>query len=130
MEGVDFNLPGVAAEDLEERYSEYARFCSASVPEPSERIQSITFIHNGEEWTATVGEKLRGTKTETRRRRGERVEVTSPLSDDATVLAIFPGEPYKVMTDARPVTPLRSRWENPFFAGKHAIRHEVGFNVS
>lgn len=33
------------------------------------------------------------------------------------VLAIFPGSLYLVVTDARPLTPKASNWENPFMAG-------------
>lgn len=82
-----------------------------------ERIYEIQWSHDGEEWTATVGASLRGTRTQTRRINGERREVTDRLSDAARVLAIFSGVPYVVVTDARPLGHGRSRWSNPFMAG-------------
>lgn len=51
-------------------------------------------------------------------RRGEADDVTTRLSDGATVLAIFPGNPYLVVTDAWPMTDRFSGWENPFLVEK------------
>jgi hypothetical protein len=82
------------------------------------RIYSIHFNHDGEEWIATVGEQLRGTRTRTRRRGGRNVDVTNELRDPATVLAIFSGTPFFVVTNARPITGLVSAWVNPFMAGQ------------
>ena len=39
-------------------------------------------------------------------------------SDFATVLAIFPGVPYRVVIDAPPFGNSRSTWVNPFMAGE------------
>ena len=40
------------------------------------------------------------------------------MSDPAVVQAIFPGDPYVVVTDKRPIGTARSKWENPFMAGR------------
>jgi hypothetical protein len=123
-------IPGVADDDVEERYAEFARLCGALVPADGNRIESIVFTHNAERWTATVGQTLLGEKTQTRRRKGGAVEITSPLSDPAKVLAIFPGDPYLILTDARPLTPLVSHRENPFMQSERAICSVARFEVS
>jgi hypothetical protein len=48
--------------------------------------------------------------------RGKPVYLETPVSDPATVLAIFPGDPFLVVTD-KGVAGVRSEWENPFMAG-------------
>ena len=83
---------------------------------PERRIYSITFVHDGEEWTATVGEQLRGIKHRVTRSKGQQLERTTPISDAAMVLAIFPGAPYIVVTD-KGINQKYSKWENPFMAG-------------
>ena len=88
-----------------------------SVPDVTKRIYSIRYTHDGAEWTATVGEELRGTRTRKRPRKEQVVEVTEQLSDPATVLAIFAGSPYMVTTNAR-LAGARSAWENPFMTGQ------------
>jgi hypothetical protein len=40
------------------------------------------------------------------------------VRDPAVVLAIFPGVPWLVVTDARPVGTKLSAWVNPFMAGR------------
>ena len=83
------------------------------------RVYSITFVHNGERWTATVGESLRGKGFRTSRSRGMRIEREYPVSDPAIVMAIFPGIPYMVVTNHRMRGQrVGSAWENPFFAGE------------
>lgn len=107
-----FFIPGVPAADEEEMYARMAAACSVGVPARGERIYSITFMSRGEEWTATVGEQLKGTKWERHKVRGETVERQAHLSDAAEILAIFPGYPFMVVR-----TSGRSAWENPFMAG-------------
>jgi hypothetical protein len=115
---MEFFVPAATTENIDEVYTSFAKMCHASVPPPDRRIYSIRFIHDGEEWIATVGEKLRGTRTRTRQRGGRNVDVTNQLSDAATVLAIFSGTPYLVVTNARPITGIVSAWVNPFMAGQ------------
>ena len=81
-----------------------------------ERLYSISFRHDGEDWIATVGEQLRGTKTLVKRVKGKKIEGVVPLSDGATVVAIFPGTPYRVWLDGSP-----SAWTNPFYAGNPTV---------
>jgi hypothetical protein len=109
-----FFVPAATPEGQEFVFVELARLAAQAVPQPSERIYSITYDHDGEEWTATVGESLRGVRRNRRRSKGS-LDREIPLADAALVLAIFPGTPYVVVTDSRPVGRVRS--ENPFIAG-------------
>ncbi len=112
-----FFVPNARDGKDEELYASLAKTASRSPLPQGERIQSISWTHDGEEWVATVGEQLRGTKTQMRTRQKKRVSVTGRLSDPATVLAIFPGSPYMVVTNSG-LDPVRSRWANPFMAGQ------------
>ncbi len=118
-----FFVPNVPPEDEETAFGRLAEWCRQPVPERERRIYSITYTHDGEEWTATVGQRLHGI----RRRRPSRKRSMSPfapepppehLSDSATVLAIFAGVPYFVVTNKRLEEGVRSAWENPFMAGQ------------
>jgi len=96
----------------------WAAAAQRPVPELSERIYSIPFEHDGETWEATVGQTLCG---------NERSSKNYPalpgvrLSDPATVLAIFPGYPYVVVTDGGFSEGQQSMWANPFFASRPSI---------
>ena len=84
------------------------------VPPPGERVYSITFRHNRQEWTATVERLLTGTKTVRWimwRKPGVR------LSSPQLVIAIFDGNPAMVVTYCWPFGTSRSEWANPFKAG-------------
>jgi hypothetical protein len=111
-----FFVPFATPEDQEEVYAGLAEWAHKNyapvmrwkrdlLPPREQRIYSITFSRDDERWTATVGEKLRGERSRKPRRRGafQRVET---LSDRATVLAIFPGDPCiirrKPMTESDP----------------------------
>jgi hypothetical protein len=109
----NFFFPQVEPEKQEAAYAEVAAWSHQTIPE--RRIYSITYAHDGEEWTATVGEFMSGVRYRTRRSRGERIETKQHLSDSAMVLAIFPGVPFFVVTDSGGG---RSKWENPFMAGR------------
>ena len=114
-----FFIPPLAATspvDPDEAYAELARFAGRPVPPKNQRIASIVFLHDVETWTATVGHPLSGTHLRQRTRRGRRVEIEQRLRDNATVLAIFAGHPYMVVTDARPLGTVVSEWINPFMA--------------
>lgn len=108
-----FFVPKVPPEKQEEIYLELARAIGRAAPTGGARIYSISYTHNGEHWTATVGEQLRGSATKTSRSRGQRVERTLPLSNDSTVLAIFPGVPFQVWHDN-----VSRTWANPFLTGE------------
>ncbi len=74
-------------------------------------------MNDGEQWTATVGESLKGIGYKTVRSRGTKKEHTIKLHDSAVVVAIFAAGPYVVATDGGLMRGGRSRWENPFYVG-------------
>lgn len=113
-----FFVPAATPENQEEVYAGFAKWCNTSIPKHTERVYSITYIHDGEEWTATVGEPLRGIRRQISRSRGKRVERKIQLSDPAIVLAIFPGDPFMVVTNHRVARDVGSAWVNPFLAGR------------
>jgi hypothetical protein len=112
-----FFVPAATPENQESVYAEFAKQAGRSALPVIDRIYSITYRHDGEEWTATVGEKLKGVGYKTSRVKGEKIEKEFGLSDPAVVLAIFPGNPYIVITNHRIPRNVGSRWENPFMAG-------------
>ncbi len=120
--GTDFFVPEDYVPEgytSESAYAELAKFAGAALSPPERRIASITWLSNGEIWTATVGQTLGGTSTRKRTRGGRKVDVTEHLHDPAKVLAIFTGPPcYLVVTDARPLSAGVSHWENPLMAGQ------------
>jgi hypothetical protein len=116
-----FFIPGVAPETEEAVYAQLAQICRSGVPDFDRRLYSITYVHDGVQWTTTVGKQLKGIGSKIIRRRGKRVEQTASHSDFATVLAIFPGVPYTVFTDG-----FRTLWANPFYAGEP--RHATYFS--
>lgn len=113
-----FFVPAATAENQESVYAEFAKWCTRPVPDMAQRIYSITYAHDGEEWTATVGHNLTGVRCRTVRSRGQKIERTSQVGDPAIVLAIFPGVPYMVVTNHRIGGNVGSAWENPFMAGQ------------
>ena len=117
-ENPTFFVPAATPENRESVYASFAEWCKCPVPTLEKRIFSITYVHDGEEWTATVGESLRGTRLRTSRSGGRKTERTSHLSDPAIVLAIFPGSPFMVVTNHRIAGNVGSAWENPFFVGR------------
>jgi hypothetical protein len=102
-----FFIPGFPADEFETRYAALAEACHSAVPDPAERIYSITFGDDGDEWTATVGLPLAGVHRRTGR-----------VGDPATVLAIFPGTPFMVVTDYGVRDGVQSAFVNPFMAGQ------------
>jgi hypothetical protein len=82
--------------------------CRSSVPSFDKRIYSVNYVHDGVEWTATVGETLRGVGRKTVRRREQKFEGSTSHSDPATVRAIFgvTDKLVTVMTDGH----LRTQW--------------------
>ena len=113
-----FFVPASAPDTTEADYEALAKVAQRAVPELAERIYSINYRHDGEDWVATVGQTLHGSKTRMVRSGGRNVERRQSLADPATVLAIFPGAPFVVVTNHRLAGNVGSRWENPFFAGQ------------
>lgn len=97
-----FFVPEAEPEEQEAAYSELATASSTTAPPLAERIYSVTFLHDGEEWTATVGKRLQGVTLPPRYSRSRRPFRERQLSDPAVVLAIFPPDrpngPYIVWT--------------------------------
>jgi len=108
-----FFVPHIDPEKHEEIYAELAQIAQRAVPLAGSRIYSITFRHNGETWTATVGETLKGTRIHTKGRGRTRIEREVPVRDGSTVMAIFPGVPFMVWHDG-----ASRHWTNPFMAGE------------
>ena len=121
----EFFVPYVEAEQSEQIYATLAELASRTVPPLNARVYSITFHHDGVEWTATVGEQLHGIeRRQSRKQRaqsrqtGLHCETVRHHSDPAEVLAIFAGVPFIVVTNARIGDGRGSAWVNPFMAGK------------
>jgi hypothetical protein len=103
-------------EQAERLYDALAEFAGCDPAPADRRVQSIGFTHDGAEWVAEVGEELRGRRTTQQLRRGEVIERTEHLSSSSRVLAVYPGTPFVVVTDAQPITGAPSEWANPFSA--------------
>jgi hypothetical protein len=112
-----FFLPRASDDEQAERlYEALAEFAGCEAAPPAERVHSIVFTHDGAQWTATVGEELTGVRSTQQLRRGELIERTEHLSSPSRVLAVYPGTPHVVVTDAQPITGTPSEWANPFTA--------------
>lgn len=110
-----FFLPRAADADQAERlYEALAEFAGCAPAPPGQRIASVAFQLGGVRWVAAVGEELTGSRTTSRLRRGELLEHTEELTSPTRVLAIYPGRPCTVVTDAAPITGATSDWANPF----------------
>jgi hypothetical protein len=117
-----FFLPRAADDEQAERlYDALAEFAGCEPAPPGERVQSIAFARDGWQWEATVGEELRGERTTRLVRRGEVLEHTENSASACRVLAVYPGTPYVVVTDAQPITGTPSEWANPFTAEPERI---------
>lgn len=112
-----FFLPRASDDEQAERlYGALAEFAGCEPAPPGQRVQSISFTHGGAEWVAEVGEELSGRRTTQQLRRGELIERTETLTSTSRVLAVYPGTPFVVVTDAQPITGTPSEWANPFLA--------------
>jgi hypothetical protein len=117
-----FFLPRAADADQAERlYEALAEFAGCAPASPGERLRAITFTADGARWEAEVGAELRGRRTTQRLRRGELLEHTEELRSATRVLAIYPGDPVVVVTDAQPITGAASEWANPFTATPDSV---------
>ncbi len=112
-----FFIPRASDDEQAERlYDALAEFAGCEPAPPGRRVRSITFTQDGAQWTASVGEELGGRRTTRFLRRGELIERTETLTSTARVLAVYPGTPFVVVTDAQPITGTPSEWANPFSA--------------
>src|SRR4051794_39029950 len=114
---VAFFLPRASDDEQAERlYDALAEFAGCEPAPPGRRVRSITFSADGAQWVAEVGAELTGQRRTQQLRRGELIERTEQLSSPSRVLAVYPGTPYVVVTDAQPITGAASEWANPFTA--------------
>jgi hypothetical protein len=112
---VAFFVPRASdAEQAERLYDAFAEFAGCEPAPRGERVQAVAFTQDGVEWVAEVGEELRGERTTRQLRRGELIERTETLTSSSRVLAVYPGTPFTVVTDAQPITGAPSEWANPF----------------
>lgn len=118
MEAPEFFVPQAEPDEQESAYAELAALAQRHVPLTTDRIYSITFEHDGTEWIATVGKQLRGHTIANPRARAKKRRVERQRSDCATVLAIFAGVPYIVVTDEGAIAGGGTAWANPFMAGQ------------
>ena len=117
-----FFLPRASDDEQAERlYDALAEFAGCEPAPPDRRVASIAFLQDGARWIAAVGEELRGQRPTRQLRRGELVERTETLTSAARVLAVYPGTPFVVVTDAQPITGTPSEWANPFSAGPEEV---------
>lgn len=120
---LQFFLPFVEPHEQEKAYSALAERAGRSIPSNDSRIYSITYRHDGEEWTATVGKQLHGHTIADPRARAKKRRTERPVGDFAIVLAIFPGVPFLVFTDSGNSKRSRSAWKNPFMARPTSVKY-------
>jgi len=119
-----FFLPRADDDEQAERlYDALAEFAGCEPAAPGRRVHSIGFPQDGAQWTAEVGEELTGVRTTQQLRRGELIERREELGSAARVLAIYPGTPFTVVTDAAPITGAQSEWANPFTAEPERVTY-------
>jgi hypothetical protein len=124
-----FFIPGVPQDAQEEVLARLAQLRHVPVPLLPERIFMLTWEHNSEEWTAVVGETLRGIRLRYPKSRRKPIERGLPVSDSAVVLAILPGEPFFIETDGGRSQGVATRWSNPILARDiKASEHFSPFN--
>jgi hypothetical protein len=110
-----FFLPRADDDEQAERlYDALAEFAGCEPAPPGRRVHSIAFTQDGARWVAEVGKELSGQRTTQQLRRGELIERTETLTSTSRVLAVYPGTPFVVVTDAEPITGTPSEWANPF----------------
>lgn len=121
---VAFFVPRASDDEQAERlYDALAEFAGCEPAPAAERVQSIAFSQDGADWVAEVGEELRGERTTRQLRRGELIERTETLTSTSRVLAVYPGPPFTVVTDAQPITAAPSEWANPFTVEPDGVTH-------
>lgn len=111
-----FFVPLVDADKQEDAYTEMAALIGAATAPPANRIYSMTWKHNDTEWTATVGEQLRGIATIEKGRGRSKREIRVPRSTNDTVIAIYPGAQFMIMHDNR-----SKIWNVPIYANPISV---------
>ena len=114
---VAFFVPRASDDEQADRlYDAFAEFAGCEPAPPDRRVYSIAFSHDVARWVAEVGQELPGERTTRQLGRGELIERTESVSSTSRVLAVYPGSPFTVVTDAQPITSAPSEWANPFTA--------------
>lgn len=114
-----FFVPFTPSDAVEARYVLLAQRAGCfAAPPREERIASVSFAHNGEEWTAEVGKRLYGKRSDGLMLNGQQLIREHETDDPAVVLAIFPGNPYVVITDGGKAEQRISRWSDRFTVGR------------
>lgn len=114
---VSANAPDTQAED----YASIKDSVLCASPNDAKRIYSISFMHDGTQWNATLGERLSGSRRIERSAKREPQRFERVL-DSAIIRSIFaPNKnytngPFVVVTDQGVSVGERSKWANPFFA--------------
>src|SRR3954465_14273028 len=121
---VAFFVPRASDDEQAERlYDALAEFAGCEPAPPARRVRSIGFTQDGAQWVAEVGAELPGARPTRQPRRGELIERTEPLTSTSRVLAVYPGAPFTVVTDAQPITAADSEWANPFTAEPEQVTY-------
>ncbi len=107
-----FFIPDIETGKQDEVYQTLAELAGAGIPAPEERVFSITWKRDSGEWTATVGEQLKGIEIVTKGRGRQKRVFELPRSTNDTVLAIFPGVPFLIMHNN-----ASRLWNVPILAG-------------
>ena len=115
VSAVIFSVPGFDPEEAEDAYQAMAGACGYPVPEPGRRVASISFVDDLGTWTATVGERLIGAANQGRVHGDQSQDITERHAA-VTVMAIFPGTPYLVVTNGPPLGNAYSDLPNPIHA--------------
>jgi hypothetical protein len=125
-----FFVPAATVETRESVYEILAAFAKQPVPALQQRVYSITYNHYGEVWTSTVGEPSVGVRRRTVGAGSSKRESVTRLSDTAVTLAIFPGNPYVVVTnEGLGGKSVGSAWVNPFHMGESSISSVLRFSM-
>jgi hypothetical protein len=98
-------------EQAEEVYKNFAEEVGTLPIDLEHRIYAIRFEHDGEEFEARVGDHITGKKSK----------------DNAIVLAIFDGDPYRIVTSQ--LAGHASEWHNPVYVGLKSVKDVERFTA-
>jgi hypothetical protein len=119
-----FFVPGCTPEEQETAFAAMANDLpdAMPVPEPGKRIYAISFQHDGDMWSAKVGESMKGRRPVWKGRK--KTETVVPIEDPAIVVAIYPAyrdNLFWLYHDGGLGSRQRSKWALPFMAGQAGI---------
>lgn len=113
-----FFVPGETEADAEVVYEMLARRCGLDeIPPLGQRVYTISFVHDGVEYVARVGERRDATKW--RRTRAGRPDTSRPpqrYGSGEIVVAIYEGNPSYVWQEFK-----ASVWANPQLVGPRSV---------